>query len=310
VTPRLAQVRDELPTAIDDPPEFAFVQDEVERFEAGSRAPGRSPSTLRLDLGPRLELDYNCTSGQGVLLIVITGLRAEARIASAPGVDVFACGGRVELRAQAIKRAVFAGAPAILSFGIAGGLSSNLSPGDWIIATGVISGDQRIDTDIEWSSRLLGRLTGARLGTIVSVAAPVLDPAHKRRLHRRTGAAAVDMESFQAAVLADELGVPFVAVRVVADPVYRELPPAAQLGLQRDGSVAIGAVARSLLRTPRQIPSLMRVGSDALIAFRALLRGRDELGPRFASLLCPTVAEGRRASPAGRGLQRTAPLAV
>jgi len=191
----------------------------------------------------------------------------------------------------------------MLSFGIAGGLSSHLVAGDWLVATGVISGGRRIETDVEWSGRLAERLPGAELGDIVTVADPVLHPIHKRRLHRETGASAVDMESFQAAVLADELGVPFVAVRVIADPADRELPPAAKLGLQPDGSVALGAVVRSLLRKPSQIPSLACVGTDAWIAFRALHKGRDKLGPHFASLLCPTVLEGplsnaaRRAEP-------------
>jgi hopanoid-associated phosphorylase len=242
-------------------------------------------------------------------LIVITGLRAEARIASAPGVSVFACGGNVGRRAQAIKRAVSAGAPAILSFGIAGGLSSHLAPGDWVVATGVISGDRRIGTDSEWSGRLMERVSGAELGDIVSVDDPVLDPIKKRRLHTMTGASAVDMESFQAALLADELGVPFVAVRVIADPVHRVLPFAAHLGLQRDGTVAIGAVVRSLLRRPSQIPSLLRVTSDALIAFRALLRGRDTLGPQFASRLCPTVLSDTPHPNTQRpSLQRAEPL--
>lgn len=241
-------------------------------------------------------------------MIVITGLRAEARIASAPGVSVFACGGNVERRAQAIKRAVSAGAPAIVSFGIAGGLSSRLAPGDWVVATGVMSGDRLIETDSAWSSRLLERLAGAELGPIVSVADPVLHPAHKRRLHASTGASAVDMESFQAAVLADELGVPFVAVRVIADPADRRLPPAAKLGLQPDGSVALGAVMRSLFWTPSQIPSLVSVGSDALVAFRALLRGRDKLGPQFASLLCPTVRDVRQSNAAGAAARRAEPL--
>jgi adenosylhomocysteine nucleosidase len=242
-------------------------------------------------------------------LIVITGLIAEARIASAPGVSVFACGGNVKLRAQAIKRAVSAGAPAILSVGIAGGLSSHLMAGDWVVATGVMSEGRRIETDVEWSSRLAERLPGAELGDIVTVANPVLHPTHKRRLHRETGASAVDMESYQAAVLADELGVPFVAVRVIADPAHRKLPPAAKLGLQPDGTVAVGAVVRSLLRRPSQVPSLLCVGSDALIAFRALLRGRDKLGPRFASLLCPTVvSDVRISSAAGSTARRAEPI--
>ncbi len=222
-------------------------------------------------------------------MIVITGMQAEAKIAWAPGVKVFACGGDVESRAQAIRRAVAAGAPAIASFGIAGGLGSHLKPGDWVVAGGVISGGRRIATDVEWSTRLAGRVIGAELADIASVRDPVLHPLHKRRLQAETGAAVVDMESFQAALLAAELGVPFAAVRVVADPFDRELPPAAKLGLQPDGTVAIDAVIRSLLRHPLQAPALARVTVDAWIAFRALLRGRDRLGPHFGSAMCPTV---------------------
>ncbi len=222
-------------------------------------------------------------------MIVVTGLRAEARIAAASGVSVFACGGNVGLQAHAIKRAVFSGAAAIVSFGIAGALNSHLTAGDWVVATGVMSGDRSIETDIEWSSRLAQRLPGAELGAIATVAEPVLHPMNKRRLHLDTGAVAVDMESFQAAALAEELGVPFAAVRVIADPMHREIPPAARLGLQPDGTVAIAAVLHSLLRKPSQLPSLFRVSSDAMIAFRALFRGRRQLGPHFASVLHPTV---------------------
>lgn len=185
---------------------------------------------------------------------------------------------------------MFSGAAAIVSFGIAGALNAHLTAGDWVVATGVTSGDQSIQTDVEWSGRLAHRLPGAASGAIATVANPVLHPRNKRRLHLDTGAIAVDMESFQAAALAAELGVPFAAVRVIADPMHREIPPAARLGLRPDGTVAIAAVLHSLLANPSQLPSLIRVSSDALIAFRALFRGRRELGPHFASLSLPAVS--------------------
>jgi hopanoid-associated phosphorylase len=237
-------------------------------------------------------------------LIVITGMRAEARIASAPGVRVFACGGNVGLRAAAIRHAVSSGAPAIISFGIAGGLLAHMQPGHWIVATGVCAGDRRLDADAAWTARLAERLPEAEVGDIVSVPAPVRRPHQKRHLNASTGACGVDMESFQAASLARELGVPFAAVRVVADPVDRELPPAVHSGLQTDGSVAMTAVLDSLAREPGQVLSLARVTVDAFVAFRALLTGREKLGPRFASLDCPTVVAGRaraeaEAAPAG-----------
>jgi hopanoid-associated phosphorylase len=226
-------------------------------------------------------------------LIVVTGLKAEARIAAASDVKVFACGGNVGLQAHAIKKAVSSGAAAIVSFGIAGALHSHLTTGDWVVATGVMSGDRSIETDVEWSSRLAQRLPGAELGAIATVADPVLLPRNKRRLHLDTGAIAVDMESFQAAALAEELGVPFAAVRVIADPMHREIPPAARLGLRPDGTVAIAAILHSLLKKPSQLPLLFRVSGDAMIAFRALFRGRRALGPHFASASRPTVSANK-----------------
>ena len=101
-------------------------------------------------------------------MIVITGLRAEARIASAPGVSVFACGGNVGRRAHAIKRAVSAGAPAILSFGIAGALKPGLKPGDIILSTEVVDEDRR------WlSSDILGPRLAELVTEIGAIEGPV-----------------------------------------------------------------------------------------------------------------------------------------
>ena len=241
-------------------------------------------------------------------MIVVTGLKAEARIAAASGVTVFACGGNVGRQAQGIRKAVFSGAAAIVSFGIAGGLNPHLATGDWVVANGVMSGDRYIETDTAWSHRLAQRLYAAAMGDIATVAVPVLDPMKKHRLHRDTGAIAVDMESFQAAALAEELGVPFAAVRVVADPAYREVPSAARLALQSDGAVAIAPILRSLLRKPGQFPALFRVASDAIIAFSALRAGRQELGAHFASALHPTALANAPVNSAERDRQRVEPL--
>jgi hypothetical protein len=139
------------------------------------------------------------------------------------------------------------------------------------------------------------------------VAEAVLLPAQKRQLQLRTGASAVDMESFQAAELAEELGLPFAAVRVIADPVSREIPTAARVGMQSDGTVAVGAVIKSLLRQPSQLPSLIRFSSDVYVAFRALLRGRHELGPHFASLWLPIAQEADLADVAEPALAEALP---
>ena len=109
------------------------------------------------------------------------------------------------------------------------------------------------------------------------------------------------MESFQAAALARELGVPFAAVRVVADPVERELPPAVHSGLQPDGSVALAAVFDSLAREPGQIFSLARVTLDAYRrvprAVEAAAKSSGPASPRWPARPWWRRSRARRARP-------------
>ncbi len=55
---------------------------------------------------------------------------------------------------------------------------------------------------------------------------------------------AVDMESHGAARFAENWGLPFAALRAIADPQHRALPPAAMVGMKPDGSADIKAVLR------------------------------------------------------------------
>ena len=54
------------------------------------------------------------------------------------------------------------------------------------------------------------------------------------------------------------------------------LPPAATLGLRRDGTPDVPAVLRSVLQQPGQLPNLIRVARDHHVARRALLSGRKQ----------------------------------
>ena len=47
--------------------------------------------------------------------------------------------------------------------------------------------------------------------------------------------------------------------------------------LKPDGSLALGAIAGSILRDPAQIPQLLRTAQDAQAAFVALFRSRKRL---------------------------------
>jgi adenosylhomocysteine nucleosidase len=212
-------------------------------------------------------------------VVAVTGLVAEARIAAGPGVRTLAGGGSAPALVAALEREVARGAAAIISFGIAGGLAEDLRCGTWIVASGIVTPSRRWPCDAAWVRNLAERLPGARVAELAGVDAPVTAPAAKRDLHRATGAAAVDTESHIAAALSAAHGLPFAALRVVADDARRSLPPAAAVALAPGGRINLGAVLCSLARMPAQIPSLLRTASDARIALRALSRGRRFLGP-------------------------------
>ena len=212
-------------------------------------------------------------------MIVVVGLAFEARIAAGPGIQVI-CSGDGQDLAPSLARAIMVGdCRGLVSFGVAGGLAPNLKPGTCVVGSAILSGSTRVQTDPEWTERLLRKIPNAVSGTLVGVPAPVANPAAKRRLHEKTGAIAVDMESHIVADVAASHGLPVAAIRVITDPAMRALPAAALAAMRPDGTTDISAVIRSLVRKPRELPALLRTALDARAARATLLRGRQLLGP-------------------------------
>jgi adenosylhomocysteine nucleosidase len=197
-------------------------------------------------------------------------------VAAGPNVSVLC--GTAQRYVDKLEKAVQAGGGGIISIGIAGGLAPGLSPGDWVIASGVVADGIRIPTDIRWSQKLRQALPDALHADISGVDAPVVTEADKSVLHKLAGTVAVDMESHIAARIAARHGVPFAACRVIIDPAERTLPPATLVGMRPDGRPDVFAVVRSLCRQPRQALALLRVVADLRAARSALAEGRLKLG--------------------------------
>jgi hypothetical protein len=176
---------------------------------------------------------------------------------------------------RALKVAIAKQPSAIISFGVAGGLAPGLAPGSKLVARAIITEDSaRYYSNPVWSKRLARALGGATIADIAGIDVPVAGVAERRALYNKTGAHAADTESHVAARVAAAYGLPFAAFRVVADPADRQLPHAALVAMKPDGSIALGAIAGSILRDPRQVPQLLRIALDARAAFAALFRGR------------------------------------
>lgn len=211
-------------------------------------------------------------------LLVATGLRAEARVLTGPGVEVIAGGGRSEALEAALAAAA-PGAQAILSIGLGGALAGDLRPGDWVVAETVIADRQPCPVDPAWSRALAEQLPGARRGVLLGGDAMLTSVDEKARARVEWGALAVDMESHVAARIARRFGLRFAAARVISDAADRALPSAVRVGLRADGGMAAGAVLAALARNPRQIPALIRTSFEAGTALRRLAEGRRLLGP-------------------------------
>lgn len=212
-------------------------------------------------------------------VVVVTGMAFEARIATAPGV-VTICGA-ADFISDSLKEAIANGCRGVASFGIAGGLAPDLLPGTCVVAREIVTASERFAVHARWSQHLLQTIPGAREGHFAGVSAPVSTPHEKRELARLTGAIAVDMESGIAVKAASFHGLPFAAVRIVADPSHRALPPAARIPLSREGKPNMPAVLRSLLAQPGQLAALIRVGRDTGRARAALSDARRVIGDGF-----------------------------
>jgi adenosylhomocysteine nucleosidase len=214
------------------------------------------------------------------LVIAFVGLAFEAKIAAAPGVRVVCRTAGSELEAVA-DTAVRQGYRGMISFGVAGGLASQLRAGDWIVASSIREEHTVRQTDVVWSRKLLGLIDGAIHAPIVGVDSPIAEPAKKRELYRATGAAAVDMESHVVARVAAKHKLAFAALRVVVDPAHRAVPPAALIDMRPDGRPNVSAMLREVMTRPLQLSPLARIAVDAFTARAAMNRVRRDVGPHF-----------------------------
>jgi adenosylhomocysteine nucleosidase len=202
--------------------------------------------------------------------LVVVGLASEARLFANANRRIVVGGGKTAQLSDALAAAATPEITHVLSFGIAGGLRAGLRPGSLVVAERVFDGADIHETDPEWRAGLLGLLAKAIRGDLIGVDVPVAATSMKAHLARTTGAAAVDMESHVAARFARTRGLRFSAVRAVADPAERVLPPAALVAMRADGGINLPAVARSLIRQPSQIGAVVRLGFDNAEAMKVL----------------------------------------
>jgi adenosylhomocysteine nucleosidase len=185
----------------------------------------------------------------------------------------------------------------LLVCGFGAGLREGVAPGSVVVATGLLSATAVPSTcgppGLEpcFSVSAGGRhalLTpaagmlhtaeglGSHRGLLLSVPRVVATAAEKARLGRRSGAAALDVESLGAANAARRAGARWLAVRAITDAVGDDLPLDFSAFEGPDGQVALGRLVPHVLTHPRLIPGFWMLGRRAALAAGNLARFVEE----------------------------------
>lgn len=221
---------------------------------------------------------------------IVTGLSAEARIArrALHRDDRVACAAASPQRARTeAERLIGSGADALLSFGVAGGLDPALKPGTLILAETVVEGDETYPSDADWHDAVMAEAAPLALvpGALAGSDHALTSAADKSALYEASDALAVDMESHAVAAVAAERGLPFLALRAIADPAQRSLPRAALGSIGPDGRSRLGPVLLGLGRRPWELPALLALDRSFRAALAALEKAAKTLErPLFGGL--------------------------
>jgi adenosylhomocysteine nucleosidase len=216
---------------------------------------------------------------------VVAAMTAEARVLGAlrphsSGLYTLADGTLVSISgigfdaaSAAANALVEAGATALVSWGLAGGLDPQLRAGAIVLPVRVLCLDATaFPTSADWRNRVAARLMPGCVavdGAVLSAPAAVDAADRKAELFQRTGAVAVDMESAAIARVASERHLPFIAVRVIVDTAGDSVPRAV-VAASTAGEVNLARLIGGLLRAPSQIPPLIRLAQRYAAAKRSL----------------------------------------
>ncbi|HVY12621.1 MAG TPA: hypothetical protein VHB73_03545 [Alphaproteobacteria bacterium] len=214
------------------------------------------------------------------MLGIVCGFESEARVARL-FTPLVACSGALENVARAgAERLVQQGATTLLSFGVAGGLSPNLTPKNLVIGNRVTDADGRSwRCDEKLVEVLATALPQAKKGGVFGSKVLIPSPQQKHPLFDRTGCLIVDMESQAVAEVASRHPIRFAVLRGLSDTVDESFPPAALAGIKPDGSMNLGGILLSLLKQPGQFPALMRLGKNTKLALKNLRDAVPQVQP-------------------------------
>lgn len=223
----------------------------------------------------------------GIICGMTSEVRALGRWANDPRIGIGISGARPDRAEAEARRLAAQGSRVLLSWGVAGGLDPELSPGSVVIPTNVLTQDEESwPASIYLRAAVVAGSHSSRCredqgegGHLLGLDRMVLTVTEKATLFRHSGAAAADMESHRVALVAAEAKLPMLVIRAIGDPAGRALPALVTRALGEDGRPRIGQVIAGLLRRPGDLGALLRAKRDADAALAALAGIADNVLP-------------------------------
>jgi nucleoside phosphorylase len=201
-----------------------------------------------------------------------------------PGVQVFLSGMKDGPARAAANALADAGVDALLSFGTSGGLEPRLESGSLVCPRSVIDQDgRRYACDEAWRARLVTAAGERELddGALLCTRAVLLNSGIKFLARAQSNAVAVDLESSGVAAVAQERGLPFLALRAIVDDCEARLPDGVIEATDAYGRPKPMAMLVALVSGPQDWLLLPRVAADFARA-NAALRAIATAAPDFA----------------------------
>jgi len=206
-------------------------------------------------------------------------------VQTSDGHPLIASGAGPDPARRAALRLVQQGVSGLMSWGCAGALVAGLQPGQLVIPQTLLGADgETFAPDSAWHERFawaMDKKLGIHTDLLAESADVVATAEAKQALRAATQAVAVDMESVAVARVAREHGLPFLAVRAIADHSALDMPKAVTFALNRRGEVRLLWLLAYTLAHPGQVPQLVALGRAFESALQALRTAKAHSGMNF-----------------------------
>lgn len=236
-------------------------------------------------MGPRT-LQNSSLSGELVKLGIIVALSEELKSLTDQKIEsgssfklnddalLSLSGAGPDRAAEAATQLVEQGVNALLSWGCAAGLTSELKPGSLLIPEQIqCENGILLPVDSDWHNRLIHFLSGklqVQKGCLLESEQIISDPDEKKLLYEKSQAIAVDMESGAIAKVAKKNKSIFLAVKAIADTGDRRIPQSVLNSIDSRGQVRRRVLIKNALLHPFDWNALAQLGQQFKAAHKTL----------------------------------------